>query len=88
MKHLISLILLPFILFACDTSKAEDNSEKEAARLSHTEPTVTEVGTTPVVHGDFSMELVSNGQLEARQKAIEPFRVQEVFESTSTTDQT
>ena len=79
MKHLIFLILLPFILIACDTSQAKDADKEEAARLSHTDPTVTEVGTTPVVHGNFSMELVSNGQLEAREKAVVPFRVQELI---------
>jgi len=76
----IFLLIAPFILLACSTSNAGDNSDKEeAARLSHTEPTVTEVGTTPVVHGNFSMELVSNGQLEAREKAVVPFRVQELI---------
>jgi len=79
MKNLIPLILLPLILFACDTSQAKDNSEEETARLSHTEATVTEVGTTPVVHGNFSMELVSNGHLEAREKAVVPFRMQELI---------
>ena len=79
MKHLISLILLPLILFACDASQAKDADKEEAARLSHTEATVTEVGTTPVVHGNFPMELVSNGQLEAREKAVVPFRVQDLI---------
>lgn len=79
MKHLISLILLPFILFACETSQAEDVDKEEAARLSHSEATATEVGTTPVKKGQFPMELVSNGNLQARQKAVVPFRVQELI---------
>ncbi|PWD99023.1 efflux RND transporter periplasmic adaptor subunit [Marinilabilia rubra] len=79
MRKFMHVIFLPFILFACDTSRAEDNSEEEAARLSHTEATVTEVGTTPVVYGQFPMELVSNGNLQARQKAVVPFRVQELI---------
>jgi multidrug efflux pump subunit AcrA (membrane-fusion protein) len=79
MKILIAFLSLSF-LYACSTSNAGDNSESDAlesARLSHTDPTVTEVGTTPVVHGDFPMELVSNGLLGAREKAVVPFRVQE-----------
>jgi len=78
-KLLCLLFFLPLILFACDTSQAEDNDEEETARLSHTEATVTEVGTTPVKNGQFAMELVSNGQLEAREKAVVPFRVQELI---------
>lgn len=76
MKYLI-FFLLPFLLPACAPSQASEAENAEAARLSHVEPTVTEVVTAAVRRGNFALELVSNGKLEARNKAVVPFVVQE-----------
>src|SRR5690554_142260 len=76
MKHLI-LYLSVTIFYACSTSQAGDADEAEVARLSHIEPTTTEVGTVPVVKGAFELELISNGKLEALRRAVVPFVVQE-----------
>jgi RND family efflux transporter MFP subunit len=76
MKHLISA-LIAIIFYACSTSQAEDAKDAEVARLSHIEPTTTEVGTVPVQKGVFELELISNGKLEAQRRAVVPFAVQE-----------
>ena len=76
MKHLTSLFFA-FILYACSTSQAGDAEDTEVARLSHIEPTTTEVGTVPVLKGAFELELISNGKLEAQRRAVVPFAVQE-----------
>jgi RND family efflux transporter MFP subunit len=79
MKHLTSLFIA-IIFYACTSSNAGEATGSEAeevARLSHVESSVTEVGTLPVRLGDFELELVSNGRLEAQRKAVVPFKVQE-----------
>lgn len=76
MKHLTSLFFA-FILYACSPSQAGDAESHETARLSHVETTTTEVGVVPVRSGAFELELISNGKLEARRKAVVPFAVQE-----------
>src|SRR5690554_244029 len=70
-------VLIAVIFYACSTSQAGDADDAEVARLSHIEPTTTEVGTEPVVKGAFELELISNGKLEAQRRAVVPFAVQE-----------
>lgn len=69
------LILVP--LYACSSSQAGDADGAEVARLSHIDPTITEVGTVPVLRGDFELELMSNGKLESHRRAVVPFVAQE-----------
>ncbi len=76
MKNL-TFLLITLILYACSTSQAGDAESHETARLSHVETTTTEVGVVPVRSGAFELELISNGKLEARRKAVVPFAVQE-----------
>jgi RND family efflux transporter MFP subunit len=70
-------VLIAVIFCACSTSQAGDAENSEVARLSHIEPTTTEVGTVPVLKGAFELELISNGKLEAQRRAVVPFAVQE-----------
>ena len=60
-----------------------DAEGAEAARLSHLAPSTTEVGVVQVVRGDFELELISNGKLEAQRRAVVPFAVQEQILSVS-----
>ena len=76
MKHL-TLFIFAAIFYACSTSQAGDSESQESARMSHVEPSITEVGVVPVQSGAFELELISNGKLEARRKAVVPFAVQE-----------
>jgi multidrug efflux pump subunit AcrA (membrane-fusion protein) len=76
MKRL-TILLIPVVVYACSTSQAGDAEDTEVARLSHIEPTTTEVGTVPVLKGAFELELISNGKLEAQRRAVVPFAVQE-----------
>jgi RND family efflux transporter MFP subunit len=79
MKHL-TLFFIAILFYACSSSNAGEASGSDAeeiARLSHVESTIAEVGTVPVQRGDFELELVSNGRLEAQRKAVIPFKVQE-----------
>jgi RND family efflux transporter MFP subunit len=70
-------ILFAVVFYACSNSQAGDTEDADIARLSHIEPTTTEVGTVPVVKGAFELELISNGKLEAQRRAVVPFAVQE-----------
>ena len=77
---LLTYSLIAFIFYSCSNFSTGDASETEAAetaRLSYVEPSVTVVSTIPVRKGDFELELVSNGRLEAQIKAVVPFRVHE-----------
>lgn len=76
MKRL-TILLIPVVVYACSTSQAGDAEGAEAARLSHLAPSTTEVGVVQVVRGDFELELISNGKLEAQRRAVVPFAVQE-----------
>jgi RND family efflux transporter MFP subunit len=72
--------LIALLFYSCSSSNAGDASETEvaeAARLAYVEPSVTEVGTVKARKGDFQLELVTNGRLQAQRKAVVPFRVQE-----------
>ncbi|GAO30655.1 RND family efflux transporter, MFP subunit [Geofilum rubicundum JCM 15548] len=64
-------------LYACSTSQADNAGSEEIARISHAEADITKVGTVTVNYGSFDLELISNGRLEARRRALVPFRVQE-----------
>lgn len=70
-------VLIAVIFYACSPSQAGDADDAEVARLSHIEPTTTEVGTVPVIPDAFGQELISNGKLEAQRRAVVPFAVQE-----------
>jgi multidrug efflux pump subunit AcrA (membrane-fusion protein) len=76
MKHLTPF-LIAVVFYACSTSQAGDAEDAEVARLSHIEPTITEVSTVQVQTGSFELELISNGKLEAQRRAVVPFAVQE-----------
>src|SRR5690554_444204 len=71
------------LFYACANSQAGDAEGAEAARLSHLAPSTTEVGVVQVVRGDFELELISNGKLEAQRRAVVPFAVQEQILSVS-----
>jgi len=76
MKYLaFSVVLVAF--YACGTSNAGDAGTEAIARLSHVEPAVTGVGVAIARRGDFNIELMSNGRLEATRGAVVPFAVQE-----------
>lgn len=76
-------ILFAVLFYACTNSQAGDAEGAEAARLSHLAPSTTEVGVVQVVRGDFELELISNGKLEAQRRAVVPFAVQEQILSVS-----
>ncbi len=78
-KSLIICIFVSFltiIQYSCSPSKAE-NDKEELAKKSHIEKSVVEVSTDKVKSGSFSQELVSNGKLMARAKAVVPFKEEE-----------
>lgn len=88
MRHLLCRLTIAALLLlnlACSSNGSKDpqNSQKDTARLSHSEDAPPEVATTPVRHGDFSRVLVSSGKLEARDRARVSFKVQEQIKTVS-----
>ncbi len=82
--RLLLLSLAITLFYSCSGSKAESSksSEDEAlARVAHVETPVTKVKTTTAQLSDFEIEIVSNGSVEAKHKAVVPFVVQEHIKS-------
>lgn len=71
------------LFYACANSQAGDTEGAEAASLSHLASSTTEVRVVQVVRGDFELELIRNGKLEAQRRAVVPFAVQEQILSVS-----
>lgn len=78
------LLGLLLVLLGCATSnagEADAEASDEVARLAQRETPPLEVPVLKVEARGFDLELVSNGKLEARRKAVVPFRVQEQIAS-------
>ena len=78
MERKLNLVLLCLliVLNACNQT-LEQASAETIAKKSYIEKLVVKVQVAKVRKGDFSLELVSNGKLMAKRKAIVPFKVQE-----------
>jgi multidrug efflux pump subunit AcrA (membrane-fusion protein) len=70
------VVLLSVVFYGCTPSQAASDKE-ELAKKSYVEKQVVEVTTQKVQQGAFACELVSNGNLMAREKAVVPFNVEE-----------
>ena len=77
LKFPILLISLMPLLWHCTGSKSDSEEDVDIAKKSFTEKEVVRVKTTLVRKGDFAQELVSNGKLSAKEKALIPFLVSE-----------
>ncbi len=64
-------------IYSCSTSTKADENEEEAAKKSFVEKQAVKVSVAAVQEGAFAQELVSNGKLMAKEKAVVPFKVQE-----------
>jgi RND family efflux transporter MFP subunit len=72
---LIVLVILIMTVVSCGRQNADDSAS--LARREHYAE-VIEVRTTPVLMGDFSRELITNGRLRAVNQATVQFRVHEM----------
>jgi len=75
----IYIILITFIplLWNCTDTRNDTDQDSDIAKKSYTEKEVVRVKTAIVSQGDFAQELVSNGKLQAKEKAVIPFLVSE-----------
>jgi RND family efflux transporter MFP subunit len=70
------LLFIGVICYGCTPSQAASDKQ-ELAKKSYVEKQVVEVITQKVKQGTFAREMVSNGFLMAREKAVVPFNVDE-----------
>ena len=70
----IAISLLP----ACGTTEAESRQQEEIAKRNYTED-VSWVDTARVQQGDFHQQILSNGKLQATQKAELSFKLDETI---------
>jgi len=81
MKRIFHLLLLWVIvippLWYCTDTKNDADQDSDIAKKSYTEKEVVRVKTAIVSQGNFAQELVSNGKLQAKEKAVIPFLVSE-----------
>jgi len=71
---LIAAISISLLLQNCKDSK---KNKENIAKKSYVEKQTVKVSVAKVRKGDFARELISNGKLTAKEKAVVPFRVQE-----------
>ena len=64
-------------LSSCGTSTKAEENEEDIAKKSFVEKQAVKVSVEAVRQGAFAQELVSNGKLMAKEKAVVPFKVQE-----------
>ena len=74
-RILVVAALAPVISSCGNSTKADENFE-EKAKKSYVEKKAVKVTVAKVRKGAFARELVSNGKLKAREKAVVPFLVQ------------
>ena len=67
------------ILSGCAGESKPQESEEDIAKKSYVEKQTVKVSVEKVRKGDFARELISNGKLMAKEKAVVPFRVQELI---------
>ena len=65
------------ILSGCTNKSKEKESEEDIAKKSYVEKQTVKVSVEKVRKGIFARELISNGKLMAKEKAVVPFQVQE-----------
>jgi len=76
-------VLLASFFSACSTSSKAEENEEDIAKKSYVEKQAVKVSVEAVRQGAFAQELVSNGKLMAKEKAMVPFKVQEQIVSLS-----
>lgn len=75
MKTIFTFLFI-ILLYGCASSQAGDTSNSsEVSRLSHDSSYITEVNTIVAKKRPFKIEIMSNGRIEAYQKATIPFLV-------------
>lgn len=74
-----SLFISITFFTACNGNKGDKESEEDVAKKSYVEKQTVKVSVAKVRKGGFARELISNGKLSAKQKAVVPFRVQEII---------
>lgn len=81
MKQLLfGLLLITIIVplfYSCGTSTKAEENEEDIAKKSYVDKQAVKVSVEAVRQGAFARELVSNGKLMAKEKAVVPFKVQE-----------
>ena len=76
----ITALIFLLLLMSCGKKKKEEKAEKDQARIEQKEEK-TKVKAAKVRHDQFEMELVSNGKVEAKEKATLNFLVTDIIDS-------
>ena len=76
----ITTLIFSLLLMSCREKKKEEKADKDQARIEQKEEK-TKVKVAKARRDQFEMELVSNGKVEAKEKATLNFLVADIIDS-------